>query len=657
MKRMKIVTVIPLQKGANKENLTYFSQKDIEDGAIVSVPLRSKKILGLVVSKEDVLQEKSGIKGLSFKLKKVIEVKRRSIFRNEFIESTGLFNSYFPSSKNPAVISLIPSVFRENYDKLEKYPAPKKNKAPETEYKNILPESNIRNEKLVIQASFEDRLSYYKTLIRGYFASKKSVFMILPTEYDINIFLSALSKGIENFTFTMHSRMKTKKLLENYEKIMALEHGVLVFGTPQFLSIPRTDFGAIIVEHENASAYRGIPKPNYDFRIFTEIFASKIGAKFILGDTLLSYETIERKEKRELGEIYPISFRINTAGIRIRIENPNLKNKIKKNFHIFSEETLEEIEDSLKHKKNVFIFSLRKGLATETVCRDCGETLSCDKCLAPVVLYSSKNGKNRMFVCNRCNTEKDPETKCKNCGSWNLISLGIGTDTVLEELKSKFKKLKIYKLDKESVKSAKKAEKIVEDFEKNAGSILVGTEIAFYYLKEKTDLSVIASFDSLWSIPNYKMGEKIIGLLLSMLSKTLRKMIIQTKNEKDPALLSIESENLLSFVRGELEDRKALNYPPFKRFIKISCQGDKEESGKTRKYFEEIFKDYQPEIFSSFISKNKNEYATNALLKVDPYKWSLPEILPGGEIDKNLKAIFSSLPSSCDISIDPEDLM
>lgn len=376
-----------------------------------------------------------------------------------------------------------------------------------------------------------------------------------------------------------------------------------------------------------------------------------------MGDTLLSYGAIERKEKKELGEIYPVSFRINTAGVRIKMENPNPKNQEEKIFRIFSEGVLEEIENNLKHKKNVFIFSLRKGLATETVCRDCGETLSCDKCLAPVVLYSSKNGRKRMFACNRCNTEKDPETRCKNCGSWNLFPLGIGTDTVFEELKTKFKKIKIYKLDKESAKNAKEAQKIAGEFEKNSGSILVGTEMAFYYLKEKTDLSIIASFGSLWSIPNYKMGEKIIQLLVSMLSKTSERLIIQTKNENDPALLSLESENLLPFVREELEDRKNLGYPPFKRFIKISCLGNKEKTEEIKKYFGKIFKEYDPVVFSSFTSKNKNEYLTNALLKIDPKKWSLPEILPGSQIDQNLKMLLSTLPSSCDISIDPEDLM
>ena len=53
---MKIVSVIPLKKGVLKEELTYFTAQEIEVGSIVNIPVRTKKILGLVFSVEDVRQ-------------------------------------------------------------------------------------------------------------------------------------------------------------------------------------------------------------------------------------------------------------------------------------------------------------------------------------------------------------------------------------------------------------------------------------------------------------------------------------------------------------------------------------------------------------------------------------------------------------------------
>lgn len=642
---IKIVTIIPLTKSVFKSDLTYFTSKDIENGSIVTVPVRNKKILGLVVSCEDVSQVKSGIKDMSFNLKKILDIKNNSIFRKEFLDSIFSLNKYYVSKKND-LSSFVPSIFLEKYDELEKF-SNKTNLADESK--------NIKIEKLLFQTNLEDRLSFYKTLIRGSFALKKSVFIVLPTEYDIRLFYQSLSKGIEAFTFPLHSGLKSKDILESYKKIMSSSHGVLIIGTPQYLSIPRNDITTVIVEHENSNAYKTIKRPNFDLRLFVELFASKINAKLIFGDTLLRYETIARKETEGLNEVHPISFRTNFQGKIEIIEKVKEANQQK--FKILSEEVIEEIENKLENKKNVFIFSLRKGLASYTVCKDCNNVMNCDRCSAPLVLYLSKNYSKRMFICNKCGNEKNPETICSYCGSWNLIPLGIGTDTVYEEIKGKFSKNKIYRLDKETIKTSKEAEKVIKEYEKNHGSILIGTEMAFFYLKEKVVLSVIASFDSLWSIPNFRISEKIIQILFSIIERTEKKLIINTKNKNDKALLSVKSENLLSFVREEIEDRKSLDYPPFKRFIKITFRSDKTKSLDAKNFLKEALNEYEPEIFSGFTTKNKNEYVTNALIKIEPNKWSLPEFYANSYIENKLEKILISLPPIYEIYVDPEDLL
>ena len=365
---------------------------------------------------------------------------------------------------------------------------------------------------------------------------------------------------------------------------------------------------------------------------------------------MLRYETIGRALLDSLSPLHSPSYRVNFDG---EIIIPERREK----FEILTEESIYEIDATLEKKKNVFIFSLRKGLATETICKDCGNTVNCEKCMAPAVLYLSKDGKKRMFSCNRCKRRLDAETKCNNCGSWNLIPLGIGTDTVFEEVRRLFPKNKILKLDKEIAVNKKGAENIVNEFEKSTGAILVGTEMAFSYLEDKVPLSIIASFDSLWSIPNFKISEKIIQILLGMVEKTSKKIIIQTKNGNDPTITAFKDQNLLSFVRGELEDRKNLGYPPFKRFIKITHTGTQEEASRARDVLGEVLSEYEPDIFSGFIARAFGKYVTNAVIKIDRQKWSLPEISSGSSIDENLLARLQTLPPAFQVFIDPEDLL
>jgi len=642
---MKIVTVIPLKKGLFRENLTYFTTKEIENGSIVNVSVRDKKILGLVVSVEDATNIKSDIKKLQYNLKKIIDIKEQSIFSKELLESIFLVGKYFVSKNNNSMTSLIPAIMRESYDKISRF----NNESIHAEQsKSLL--KNLKTEKLLFQAQFEDRISYYKTLIRGSFAQKKSVYIVLPTEKDIEEFSKLLEKGIENFVVTIHGGFSPKKQLKKIEQILESTHPMLVIGTAPYLAIPRQDFETIILEHENSNAYKMFTRPHFDLRTYVELFASKIGAKLIFGDFLLRYETIARKELDNFAEIHPLSYRTNFNG-EIKISGKDEK------FKVLTDASIREIQAAIFKKENVFIFSLRKGLATITICRDCSETIMCEKCSAPLVLYLSRDGKKRMFICNRCKEEKSPEITCPNCGSWNLTPMGIGTDTVIQELKNVFPDTKIFKLDKESAKTNTGAEEIVENFEECHGAILVGTEMTFFYLKNKVPLSIIASFDSLWSIPNFRMSERIIQLMTSVIGKTNKKLLIQTKNEEDSAIVSIINENLLSFVREELRDRKNLCYPPYARFIKITYLGDKEKAIEAKNILRELLKDYSPEVFSGFIAKQKGKYSTNALIKLDIKKWSLPEISGGSAIDQNLLEKLLALPPQFEVIVDPEDLL
>ena len=639
---MKIVTVIPLQKSSFKDELTYFTSQNIALGDIVDISVRKKNILGFVISSEEIKGNKSDIKNMPFNLKKIQGAKKNSIFLKEFLESTFLIGKYFVSKRNLSISSLIPSVFLEKYDDLSKTKNLTKIKENTSE--------NIKSEKLLFQAPISSRIDFYKILIRSSFAEKKSIFIILPNEHDINIFSEMLSKGIENFTFSIHGNLSPKKQIEKFKEIISSSHPVLILGTAPFLSIPRRDLETIIVENENTNAYKMISRPYFDLRIFAEIYASKINAKLILSDSLLRFESIARKELDNFSEVHPLSYKINFEG---KIEIPEKQ----KEFKILEDSTIKEIQDRISNKENIFIFSLRKGLATMTVCRDCNEIVNCDQCQSSLVLYISNTSKKRLFICNRCRKEKNPETTCSRCGSWNLISLGVGTDTVFEEIKKIFKKTKIFKLDKEIAKNTSGAEKIINEFEKEKGAILIGTEMALYYIKDKIPLSIVASFDSLWSIPNFKMSEKIVKLLTSIISKTKNKLIIQTKNAEDSAILAVKNENLSSFIKEELEDRKNLNYPPFNRFIKISHLGNKDEIENTKKYLEEIFKDYNIEIFSGFIAKVKDKYMTNMLIKMLPEKWSLNELSNNASIDENLLNKLLSLPREFSVKIDPEDII
>ncbi len=650
---MYILSVIPLKKGIAKEHLSYFSAEQVPLGTIVSVPVRAKTIQALVIEQREATDIKSDIKQASYQLKKITSVKGPSPFSSDFFEACVRTKEYTATHIGDVISALVPKIFLEQAKTETK-------KEPEPEQSNI---ENIKQEKLIFQALLDDRLSWYRTLIREVFAKKQSIFVCLPTRYDIDIFATALGKGIEQYTFTFHSDLSKKKLLDSYKRIQEEEHPILIIGTGGFLSIARHDIKTFIVERESSEAYKQFSRPHLDIRTFTEILTSIRGDKLIFGDTLLRPETLYRHDQGELGDVSSPLFRLPQTERQLLVDMKEEQDaRGGRSFNILSEKTKAMIEYATSHKESVFLYTLRKGLAGVTVCHDCGHTLLCPECKTPIVLYGSKQrtatktDQSRVFMCNKCGHRENTEVRCPHCSSWNLTPIGIGTDRVYDEVTKLFPDAKIFQLDKEHASTPLQAEHLLSDFEKHPGSILIGTELALTHLRRPVTHSAIISIDGLLSIPNFNMTQKILHTIEKLQAITTRNLILQTRTPENDILKSILEGNVLPLYRKDITERKHFGYPPFKRLIKITFAGTRAETEKARAYIDHICNTYDPQIFSAFVGKIRGQYITNTVIKINTDEWQIP-VSPQSRIDRDLSYKLSVLPPSFTVIVDPEDLL
>lgn len=646
---MYILTVIPIKKGVQGEYLSYFYSENLAPGTMVLVPIRSKEEHAIVIDSEEVLDLKSEIKNKDYQLKKIIRVKGEIPFSKDFFMACQIAKKYFVSNTGVIIKSLLPSLFLEKIDKLNKISKQDNEHFPTS------------NEKFIFQTNEKDRLAFYRTLIREAFAKKESVFICVPTKYDINFFYKELSKGIESFTFLFHSELGGKKIIENYNFVSSKDHPILIIGTGMFFSVVRPDVKTIIVEKESSEAYKQLSRPYIDIRSFAEILSSVRNTKLIFGDTLLRPETLHRYDQGELYEIAPPSYRLFKTD-NLEIVDMSTKEETKNKFQIISKEIIEMITQSFEKNESVFLFTLRKGLAPMTVCNDCKHVLLCPSCATPIVLYGprqdkdNKEDRSRIFMCNKCGRKERTEVSCPVCNSWNLVPLGVGIDKVAIELKELFPNTKIFQIDKENTKTPKEAREVIATFKKNPQSILLGTEMAFSFIEDNIHASGIISLDGLFSIPSFNMGQKIIHLFEKMVGITENKIIIQTRIPDNKILQSIMSGNVLSYLREDINERKRFGYPPFKRLIKITFEGSSSDTEKTREFLEKNLIQYDPQIFSAFVSKVKGNYITNTVLKVDIQNWPLIE-KSEHKIIEDLFQNLHSLPPSFSVNVDPEDLL
>jgi primosomal protein N' (replication factor Y) len=650
---MYIATVIPLSKGIQKENLSYFTNKEIDPGTIVKVPMRSKTIDAIVISVKEALEMKDTIKNASFQMKKIEGVKGPAPFAPSFFQACEIMKDYTASTTGVVLNAMLPKAILEKYDDISKVEIVKKEE-----------KENIKQEKLIFQAFLDDRISWYRTLIREAFAKKESIYICVPTHYDIDYFYEALIKGIDMFVYKFHSDINKKVLIKEYNDCINEEHPVLIIGTGTYLCIPRNDINTIIIERESSEAYKQLERPYLDIRSFAEILAYVKKSKIIFGDTFLRPETLKRHEDGELGEVASPIFRLPTVERQMVVDmKEEMARKENGDFNVLGETTKSMIKYALEHDETVFLFTVRKGLAGITVCKDCGHTLLCDFCNVPVVLYGAKQKSatkeidKRIFMCNKCGRKSETNTLCPKCESWNLNPLGIGTDRVAEEVMKLFPEANIIQIDKEATSTESEFKKACNIFYKTKGAILIGNEMAFACVKDPVTHSAIISLDGLLSIPNFNITQKVLHIIEKLHQITKRNLIIQTRIPDNPILKFILSGNVLSLFREDLKEREMFGYPPFKRLIKITFRGNARESEKAKSFLEEQFKNYDPQIFSAFVGKVKGEYVINMVLKIDKKVWPFPPKKEPSIEQKEVMNKLYSLPPSFLINVDPEDLL
>lgn len=631
---MNIVHVTPIVKGITKETLSYFTASDVPVGAVVKVPIRTRTVPALVSSVEPVSDVKGELKSLPYAVKKISKMKVLPIFLPEFIEAVSETAKYFAAQKGAVLFSLTPTTILESAEKITQAPEKIKNKIV----------SDITPEPYALQADEEERLAHYKSLIREQFAKKKSVFFCLPTIQDTKKIFSELPKGIEDFTYVLNTSLTKKELVETWNKIQKEEHPVLIIGTGAFLCIPRSDLGLIVVERESSTSYKNQTRPYVDIRTFAEFLARKLDAKLVFGDLMLRIETLWRTKNGEMAELSPLKFRSISTVKDQTIDMKKYKTLDSPEFRIISDELAQLVSKNKESNQNLFIFAARRGLSPMTVCGDCATTVLCTNCSGPITLHEAKEN---YFLCHRCGERRSAEERCKTCGSWKLTTLGIGIELIDDVLSNMFPDLKIFRLDKDTVKTHRQALVVSEDFYNSPGSVMLGTETALLYLEKQVDCSAVAAIDSLFSIPDFRINERIMNILLRIRSTARVSFLVQTRSRNQKIFDYAVKGNLMDFYREEIEERKKMKYPPFSVLIKLTAKGTKERVAGLMEELAKDFEELNPVIFPAFIETINKKAVMHALIKVKREDW----------IGEKLLEKLLTLPPDISVNVDPESLL
>jgi primosomal protein N' (replication factor Y) len=164
--------------------------------------------------------------------------------------------------------------------------------------------------------------------------------------------------------------------------------------------------------------------------------------------------------------------------------------------------------------------------------------------------------------------------------------MGIGTERLEQEIRLLFPETQVARMDRDTTSRRRSHLQILKRLESGSIDILVGTQMIVkgHDFPNVTFVGVVSADTSL-HFPDFRSSERTFQLLTQVAGRAGRgevfgEVVIQTFNPDHYSILRAKDQDYMGFYREEIEFRKALEYPPFSRFINFRLVGNNEKRTK-----------------------------------------------------------------------------
>jgi primosomal protein N' (replication factor Y) len=164
--------------------------------------------------------------------------------------------------------------------------------------------------------------------------------------------------------------------------------------------------------------------------------------------------------------------------------------------------------------------------------------------------------------------------------------MGIGTERLEQEIRSLFPETQVGRMDRDTTSRRRSHLQILKKLENGSIDILVGTQMIVkgHDFPNVTFVGVVSADTSL-HFPDFRSSERTFQLLTQVAGRAGRgevfgEVVIQTFNPDHYSILRAKDHDYLGFYQEEIQFRKALEYPPFSRFINFRLVGNSEKRTK-----------------------------------------------------------------------------
>ncbi len=605
---MYIVSIVPITKIPlpAPQALDYFSSEKVISGGLIEVSIGTRKVFAIVLSCSRVFEQKLRIKKSGFRIKPITGIiSNKRIVRKKYLNLAVWASSYFYSPLGLAMKLFIPNIlsrptkkilkeignisdFKSNTPPLHPAPHPRPAVAKAMAGKQDYGGQGITSKgfaPVLYHAHHNEKakIKFYSDEIEKAVKDNRSVLFLVPEIYKIEYFLKKIPE-LKNSEIA-HSGLTPLDQYKIWKKARRGEIKILL-GVRSALAIPMLNLGVIIIDEEESPLYKSFDQQPYiNAKSVALKLANLTGAKIIIASDFPSFESLWKASCKKYARLDAPLWNILSRSEDIHIID--MREELKAgNYSIFSRKLQEELRIISESNKQAILFINRKGHSSGLLCRDCGHIEKCPNCDVPFVFHvlgfppspKASEGQSKLqasvvrLICHHCGKRQKPPSVCPECASYRIKFIGSGTERVEQELTKLLggRSNRISRLDTDIAPVFDLQKKILDDFREKKTNILIGTQLMLKaeLLPEYIDFSGIITLDPMLSLPDFRMHERILGIM-DKIKRVSKKIILQTYI---PENLTIRSVSLpdSSVIDTELKGRAELSLPPFSQIIKLT---------------------------------------------------------------------------------------
>jgi primosomal protein N' (replication factor Y) len=351
----------------------------------------------------------------------------------------------------------------------------------------------------------------------------------------------------------------------------------VVIGTRSAVFAPVANLGLIIVDEEHDTSYKQEETPRYHGRDVAIMRAKFDDALVVLGSATPALESYANAKANRYSLVSLEQRVLNRPMAKVQVVNMRDEMAADGTEVVLSRALRDAVAERLVRGEQSLILLNRRGFATAVVCRQCGTTLECPNCSVSLTVHT--RGDDWRARCHYCNFTQRVPRACTKCAAPYLERIGFGTERIEAEIRSRFPRARVARIDRDSVRRKGSLVDLLNRFARREIDVLVGTQmIAKGHDFPDVTLVGVISADVGLGLADFRAAERTFQLLTQVAGRAGRGeraglAIIQSLVPEHYGIRLACAQDYRSFYEREIEFRRQMRYPPHVAMVNVVVRG------------------------------------------------------------------------------------